>query len=115
MKFLPRVDTESDAYGMDLKQDITVIILTYISIFLYSTMFGLEIYNMYKFLYKQGKYKIFPLTLFYTLATPVTVLRIMMNIWIVPDAMYDLLAFDVLPADFKICIGFSQILVMIEL
>ena len=76
MKFLPYLDTEDDALGMGAKEDIAVIIFTYISIILYTTMLALEIYNIYKFLYRQSKIKVFPLTLFYVLATPVTILRI---------------------------------------
>ena len=85
MNYLPYIDTSSDQNdGMNRTQDITVIILAYISIFLYLCMFSLELYNVYKFLYKQGKYKVYPVSLFYALAIPITILRIISNLWIVP-------------------------------
>ena len=115
MKLLPNVDIGSGKYGMGVQQDITVITLAYLSIILYTGMLVLEIYNVYKFLYKQKKYKVYPVSLFYALAVPCTILRIISNFLIVPDDLYMRTYTVLLPAEFKTCIGFSQILVMIEL
>ena len=83
MRLLPYVNTESEDYGMDLRQDIIVASMAYFSMAMYSGMFCLEIYNVYMFLYKQNKYKVYPLTLFYALAVPCTLIRIFGNYLIV--------------------------------
>ena len=55
------------------------------------------------------------MSLFYALAVPCTILRIYLNFYIVPLEMYTSVIELLLPAEVKICIGFTQILVMIEL
>ena len=115
MKLLPYVNTGSDEYGMGIKADITVTILAYLSISIHVSMLFLEIYNVYTFVYKQQKYKVFPVSLFYSIAIPSTILCIYLNLFIVPNEMYKTPILLILPSEFKICIGLSQILVIIEL
>ena len=114
MKLLPCVDTSTDMFKLDTSRDITVAVLIYISLIAYSLMLALEIHNVYFYLLKQGKYKVFPLTLFYALVIPCTLIRIYYNFNLACSAAYILL-YELFPSLFKICIGFTQILIMTEL
>ena len=90
-------------------------ILVYVSIILYSALFCLEIHNSYKYLWLKRKYKVFPVCLFYVISIPATVFRIYENIWIVKICAYEENWTLVMPSIFKLCVGISQILVMVEL
>ena len=57
--------------------------MAYVSIFLYIALSALAMQNVYKFLYKQKKYKVFPVSLFYSLAIPCAALRLFANVFAV--------------------------------
>ena len=83
MKYLPYVDLQKNQYNMGLKEDICLIVFAYISICLYLVLIAIAIQNVYKFLYKQKKYKVYPVTLFYIFAIPNLILRVSSNIFVV--------------------------------
>ena len=62
---------------------MTIVILAYVSTILYIVLLGLELNNIYRYIYVKKKYELVPLLHFYTLSVPVTMIRIYMNIWIV--------------------------------
>ena len=114
MKLLPGIDTQVNEYGMSFSEDITIAVLAYISIFAYLSMLCLELHNVFYYLYKQGKYRVYPLLLFYILAIPCTIIRIIFNCLIAITSIYAL-EIGSLPAVMKACIGLSQILMVVEL
>ena len=114
MKLLPGIDTENSVYGMSHQQDITIAILAYISILAYLGMLCLEIHNVYFYLLKQGKYKVYPVLLFYLLAIPCTIMRIYNDFYITLTDIYFLFIGN-FPAAIKACIGLTQILMVVEL
>ena len=115
MKLLPGLDLQIDTGKMTEKQAHTIVVLVYISVLLYSAMLVLEVFNTYKYLYVKKRYKAFPVLLFYVLSIPSTIFRIYENIFIIEIVMYQYAWLVMMPALFKICISFSQILVMLEL
>ena len=114
MKLLPDLDTDNNEYQMSSGQAITLTIVIYISLTLYTIMLLLGIHNVYYYLLKQGKYNVYPLCLFYTLVMPNAIVRIVQNFTIVHTMAYFMMqAF--IPAILKTCIGISQILILTEL
>ena len=106
MKLLPRVDTSTDDYGLDITKTYIVVSIVYVSIFAYSYMLWLELHNVYFFLYKQRKYKVFCLTLFYILVIPCTILRIIYNLYTMHVEIDYCIIGNLYPVIFKICIGY---------
>ena len=88
MKYLPYVDLQDDNYNMDRKQQIFLIFLAYLSVLLYLMLLYLAVSNVYKYLYRQKKYKAYPVSLFYAFAIPTITLRIFANIYVVETALY---------------------------
>ena len=107
MKFLPSLDVNDESDQMDKRQDIIVICLVYISVLFYSALLVLELHNLYRYLYLQKKFQVFPLTLFYTLSIPCTILRIYGNIWVVEVVKYQQLSITITLAFIKLCLGFT--------
>ena len=115
MKLIPSSDITDGTNGMDFNQNLTVAILAYASVLLYSSLLCLEIHNLYRYIYLKKRFEIFPLSLFYGLSVPCTIFRIIMNIWIIDIVQYANIFVQGTPAVIKMCIAFSQILVMVEL
>ena len=115
MKLLPGIDFSNLDYQLTPSEGIIIVSIAYFSITVYTIMLILECHNVYYYLIKQHKYRVIPMTLFYLFAIPCCMVRIWMNIYIVPgDALFNPF-FAFCPACLKICIGMAQILVMIEL
>ena len=115
MKWLPSIDISNNSDQMSPQQSLTIVIIVYISVCFYTALLLLELHNLYKYIYLQKKYKIFPLSLFYALSIPCTLIRIFSNIWILEITKYSYIWVLWSPAVLKLCISFSQILIMIEL
>ena len=107
MKLLPSVDTSNNSNNMTYEQNVTIIVIVYVSVICYALLLSLEIHNLYYYIYLQKKYKVFPLSLFYALCIPCTVLRIYENIWIVQVNKYILIWVLWSPAIVKLCISLS--------
>ena len=115
MRLLPGLDLQISTGKMTQKQAHTIAVLCYIAVVVYLAMLALEAFNTYKYLYLKKRYKAFPVLLFYILSIPSTMFRIYENIFIVEIVMYQYPWLVMMPALFKVCISFSQILVMLEL
>ena len=63
----------------------------------------------------QGKYKVFPLLMFYIFAVLCLAFRVLGNVFATTIALEINLYGLLMPAIFKICIGLVQVMVMIEL
>ena len=50
MKFLPSFEITDGTNGMDFDQNVTVTILAYVSILLYTSLFYLELHNLYLYI-----------------------------------------------------------------
>ena len=74
----------------------------------------MELHNVYFYLLKQGKYRVYPVLLFYLLAIPCTIMRIYSDFYIVLLDIYFLFGGN-FPAALKACIGLTQILMVVEL
>ena len=63
MPVLP--DLTAEFWKADFLAALAITILAYLGIVLYSLLFYLALFNIYNFLLKQGKWKVYPLALFY--------------------------------------------------
>ena len=94
---------------------VGVAITAYICTLMYIMLLVLLFYNVWNFLYKQGKWKVWTLSLFYVLCVVCLIMRIYVTIYIVCESM----SFNVIlllgTAVIKICIGLEQILVIVEI
>ena len=85
MKLLPSVDiTNPGSSGMNQTESIIVVTLSYLSVLAFTPLLLLGTYNIYTFLVKQRKYQVYPLVLFYLLAMPCLIMRILVPIFIIP-------------------------------
>ena len=85
MKLLPSVDVDIPGLsGMTKRETIVLVSLSYTSVIAFLPLLILALYNIYTFLIRQRKYKVYPLVLFYTLTIPCLVMRMLVPIFIVP-------------------------------
>ena len=115
MKLLPGLDLYNLDYDLTRTQAVTIALISYFSIAAYTFLLAFECHNVYFYLYRQRKYKVYPVTLFYAFAIPCCITRIWVNFDIVRMVAFLNPVLEFVIADLKICIGLSQILVMIEL
>ena len=115
MKLLPGIEYNNLDYDLTKSQAITIAVISYFSIAAYSFLLTFECHNVYFFLYRQRKYKVYPVALFYAFAIPCSITRIWVNCDIVRMVAFLNPLLEFVLADLKICIGLTQILVMIEL
>lgn len=78
-------------------------------------LLSFSLYNTWKYLIKQGKWRVFSLTMFYILTILCIVTRIFVYILTVYIAEWFNCSLVLFPAVIKICIGIVQIAVMIEI
>ena len=78
-------------------------------------LLSFALYNTWKYLIKQGKWRVFSLTMFYILTILCIVTRIFVYILTVYIAEWFNCSLVLFPAVIKICIGIVQIAVMIEI
>ena len=104
-----------DAGYLTYSEQIILAIVSYILIFLYSTLLGLTIHNIVRFLILKGKWRVFPLTMFYIFAFLCLAIRTFDCIFIAQITLSMNLFGLTLPALLKICIGIVTELVLIEL
>ena len=107
MKLLPGVDLSNLDYHLTPSEGIMIACIAYLSITVYSLMFLLECHNGYFYLYKQRKYRVLPVTLFYLFAIPCCMVRIWINIDIVPMVAHYSPVLLFVPASLKVCIGMA--------
>ena len=90
---------------MSNPETIVLVLTSYLISLGYFVLLYLAMYNSYYFLYRQKKYKVYPLVLFYVLSIPCIVLRIYHSIWIIENTMYKQVLGFYGPAALKISIG----------
>ena len=87
----------------------------YICALLFSCQLYFALYNVWHYLIKQGKWRIFSLAMFYILTIICVGLRIFICIFCVFISQYMNIALILFPAIVKICIGIVEIAVMFEI
>ena len=115
MTYLPGLDTNDDCIAMTQGQAVITACICYTTAALFVSIFLLALWNTYFFLYKQRKYKVYPILLFYVLSYTCIMLRIYHSIWMVTVLEYDQIIAVIGVTWVKFCIGIIQILVMTEL
>ena len=83
MKLLPGIDLDNLDYGLSKSQAIIIVVIAYFSIVAYIFLLLFECHNVYFYLCKQKKYKVYPVTLFYFFTIPCCMVRIWVNYGIV--------------------------------
>ena len=113
---LPCLDVDSEIDQFETRsQRILVALVAYFCATLFFILLVLTSYNMWKFGYKESKWRVWSLSLFYSLATICLILRIWVNITVVCVSDQFNLWLVLMPAVFKICIGLEQIMVVVEI
>ena len=69
-------DLARDSKDFTLGQTIAIAIVIYGTVIIFTQLLFFCLYNIYYFLYKQGKWRVFPLTVFYILSVVMCLLRI---------------------------------------
>ena len=111
---LPCLDVDSEIDQFETRsQRILVALVAYFCATLYFILLVLTSYNMWKFGYKESKWRVWSLSLFYSLATICLILRIWLTITVVCVSNQFNLWLIIMPAVFKICIGLEQIMVVV--
>ena len=99
--------TDAQAIGMAIQAYICTLIFTF--------QLAFAIYNTWMYLIKQGKWRVFSLTMFYALSINCICLRILVSFFCVEISEMLNAALTLYPAIVKICIGIVQIAVMFEI
>ena len=107
MKLLPGLDLKNLDYELSKTQAITIAAIAYFSIGAYIFLLVFECHNVYFYLFKQKKVRVYPVTLFYIFAIPCCIIRIWANCDIVRMVAFFNPILEWIPANFKICIGLS--------
>ena len=107
MKLLPGIDLDNLDYELSKSQAIIIATIAYFSIGAYIFLLAFECHNVYFYLFKQKKYRVYPVTLFYIFALPCCIARIWANCDIVRMVAFLNPILEFIPANFKICIGLS--------
>ena len=87
----------------------------YICGLLFTFLLAFALFNTWKYLYKQGKWRVFSLTMFYFLSTICLALRVVVNIACIWVAQYDIVTLILFPAVLKFEIGLVQIAIIVEI
>ena len=69
-------DLARDSKDFTLGQTIAIAIVIYGTVIIFTQLLFFCLYNIYYFLYKQGKWRVFPLTVFYILSVAMCIVRI---------------------------------------
>ena len=112
MQPLPYYDFYADEFPHSKLMWLVVVI--YISVALFSLQLLLAIYNSYRYLYQQSKYKKLPLLLFYVLTILLTVVRIWYSIFFFGFIMYQYVIAVIMPILY-INMGLNQCWMLFEL
>ena len=113
MEILPGLTTSF--WQDDYDSALAVAILAYLGIVLYSLLLFLALSNTYSFLLKQGKWKIYSLSLFYFFSILCIISRILYAIFVIPIQINFYIMPFVTPAVLKIFISISHVMIMLEL
>ena len=82
------MDTDDDCIKMTEGQVVGTVLAAYVTTGLFVAILGLTIWNTYHFLYAQGKWKVYPLCMFYVLSYADILLRLYHSFWMVEVMEY---------------------------
>ena len=88
MKYLPDLDINDDCIKMNKAQVVGTILISYTTTFIFISILVLAVWNTYHFLYKQSKYQVYPLLMFYILSYADILLRIYHSFWMLTVMEY---------------------------
>ena len=115
MIYLPGLNTDDECIKMTQGQKIATVLISYTITAIFASIFFLTLWNTYFFLYKQQKYKVYPLLLFYILSFTAIILRMYHSFWMIEVVLYQQVFAIIGPTWVKFSIGIVQILTMTEL
>ena len=99
----------------DKRETIWLAVSAYTCAFLFTLLLAFALFNSWNYLYKQSKWRVFLLTMFYILSTLCLALRVVVNIFTVWAAQYFIVTLIVFPAVLKFEIGLVQIAIIFEI
>ena len=79
------------------------------------TLLVFALFNTKRYLYGQGKWRVFSLSMFYILSIISLTIRIITNIFSIWAAQYMFVSFSVIPAVIKVDIGLIQVAIIVEI
>ena len=97
------------------EQAILMAVSAYFCILIFSLLLGFALYNTWQYLLKQGKWRVFSLSMFYGLAIICLSFRILVYVLSVYVAQWLNVSLVLFPAVLKICIGIVQVAVIVEI
>ena len=97
------------------KQAIILAVSAYLCILLFTLLLAFALYNTWAYLIRQGKWRVFSLSMFYALTIICLTFRILVYVMSVYVAQWLNVALVLFPAVIKICIGIVQIAVIVEI
>ena len=83
MIWLPGLDITDNCIQMTEGQAVVTALVSYFTTGCFVLILGLAVWNTYHFLYKQRKWKVYPLLLFYILSYVDILLRIYHSFWMI--------------------------------
>ena len=83
MIFLPGLDITNDCIQMSEGEAVVTVLFAYTTTGCFILILMLAVWNTYHFLYKQSKWKVYPLLLFYILSYVDILLRIYHSFWMI--------------------------------
>ena len=87
----------------------------YICTLMFILLLSFAVYNTWHYLIKQGKWRVFSLSMFYALTIICLATRIFVNVLAIYIGKWFNVSLVLFPAVIKICIGIVQIAVIIEI
>ena len=112
---LPCLDVSAGNDQYTDEQAIWLIVWSYFCTLLFFALFCFLVFNIWHFMYKQGKWRVWSLRMFYSLTTLCVLLRIYVSVVNVCISSYFNLTFIFVPVVLKITVGIEQIVVIVEL
>ena len=96
-------------------QTLAIAATAYICTIMFTILLLCALHNTWNYLIKQGKWKVFSLSMFYFLTLLCASLRIIVCIFCVVASQTLNLPLTIMPCVVKVCIGLVQISVMVEI
>ena len=97
------------------KETIWIAFTVYVVFALFLLMLAFCLYNIYWYLYKQKKWRVFPISMFYGISLVLILVRAYLTIFTVHTVHIFGVFGTLMPAVLKVAIGIVQIEVIIEL
>lgn len=115
MYLLPGLYYGSDTTYLEKPEAIIVALVAYLSTAQFIGLLIFCCFNVWVYLIKEQKWKVFPLSAFYSLALVTLAMRIIDSIWVVHNFFTQQTFFILFPPVLKQAIGIVQVMIMTEL